>query len=55
MKKNSEKLSISLPAEMIKTIRHQIEIGRYSSISELLRDAMRLWEHEQAKSNKLGD
>lgn len=36
----NEKLSITLPAEMIAEINLQVESGQYSSASEVLREAM---------------
>jgi antitoxin ParD1/3/4 len=39
----AEKLSITLPAEMARVIRAQVESGGYSSNSEVIRDAMRGW------------
>ena len=47
---NAEKLSITLPGDMAKTIRGFVESGNYASNSEVIRDAMRLWllrKHEQ--------
>ncbi|RDE10433.1 ribbon-helix-helix domain-containing protein [Pelagibacterium lacus] len=48
----SEKLSITLPAEMVAAIKRQVEAGRYASTSEVLREAMRNWmrgEEEHAE------
>ena len=39
----AEKLSITLPAEMVRVIRSKVESGRYSSNSEVMREAMRGW------------
>lgn len=39
----AEKLSISLPAEMVRVIRAKVESGGYSSNSEVIREAMRGW------------
>lgn len=36
----NEKLSITLPAEMVDAINLQVEAGHYSSASEVLREAM---------------
>lgn len=48
----TEKLSITLPPEMVNAIKARVEAGAYASTSEVLRDAMRLWlrqeeEHEE--------
>lgn len=41
---NAEKLSITLPADMAQTIRNAVSAGSYSSNSEVIREAMRLWQ-----------
>lgn len=47
-----EKLSITLPTEMVDAIKSRVEAGSYASTSEVLREAMRTWlrleeEHEE--------
>ena len=47
-----EKISITLPTEMITAIKARVDAGNYASTSEVLREAMRLLirqdeEHEQ--------
>lgn len=39
----AEKLSITLPAEMVRIIRERVSSGEYGSTSEVVRDAMRAW------------
>ena len=39
----AEKLSITLPAEMVRVIRAKVEGGAYASNSEVIREAMRGW------------
>lgn len=39
----AEKLSITLPAEMVRVIRAKVEKGGYSSNSEVIREALRAW------------
>lgn len=39
----AEKLSITLPAEMVRVIRARVETGAYASNSEVIREAMRGW------------
>jgi antitoxin ParD1/3/4 len=39
-----ERLSIALPAPMADTVRRAVEDGEYASASEVIRDALRLWE-----------
>ncbi|WIY51677.1 type II toxin-antitoxin system ParD family antitoxin [Devosia sp. YIM 151766] len=43
----SEKLSITLPAEMVAAIKESVDSGRYSSTSEVLREAMRAWMRDE--------
>ncbi len=44
---NAEKLSITLPAEMVSLIKSEVDAGRYASTSEVLREAMRGWLREE--------
>ena len=39
-----ERLSIALPAPMACTVRGAVERGEYASTSEVIRDALRLWD-----------
>jgi antitoxin ParD1/3/4 len=39
-----ERLSIALPAPMANAVRRAVEAGEYASTSEVIRDALRLWE-----------
>ena len=39
----SEKLSITLPIEMVRVIREKVGSGTYSSNSEVIREALRGW------------
>ena len=39
-----ERLSIALPAPMADAVRRAVEDGEYASTSEVIRDALRLWE-----------
>lgn len=39
-----ERLSIALPAPMADVVRRAVEDGEYASASEVIRDALRLWE-----------
>ena len=40
---SAEKLSITLPAEMVRVIRAKVDEGSYGSNSEVIREAMRGW------------
>ena len=39
-----ERMTVALPAEMADTIRAAIEAGEYASTSDVVHDALRLWE-----------
>jgi antitoxin ParD1/3/4 len=43
----AEKLSITLPAEMVNVINGQVKDGRFASVSEVLREAMRTWMRQE--------
>ena len=48
----AEKLSITLTPHLAKLVRDSVESGRFASASEVIRDAMRVWqlrekEHEE--------
>lgn len=43
----AEKLSITLPADMVSVIKAEVQTGRYASTSEVLRDAMRMWLRQE--------
>jgi antitoxin ParD1/3/4 len=49
---NAEKLSITLPADMAKTIRSAVSTGAYSSNSEVIREAMRLWQDRRSERDQ---
>ncbi len=42
-----EKLSITLPANMVSVIKQQVQKGAYASTSEVLRAAMRTWMRKE--------
>jgi antitoxin ParD1/3/4 len=39
-----ERLSIALPSPMADAVRRAVDDGEYASASEVIRDALRLWE-----------
>jgi antitoxin ParD1/3/4 len=43
----TEKLSISLPVDMARMVRRQVEEGGYASNSEVIRDALRVWQERE--------
>ena len=50
----AEKLSISLPKDMARMVHQQVESGAYASTSEVIRDALRLWqERAQQRTERL--
>ena len=42
-----EKITISLPREMIADIRAAVEAGEFTSTSEVVRDALRQWRRQR--------
>jgi antitoxin ParD1/3/4 len=40
---NFEKFSVTLPREMARVIHERVSSGNYGSVSEVIRDAMRVW------------
>ena len=51
----SEKLSITLPADMVRLVREKVRSGTYASNSEVIREALRLWqERETLRAERLG-
>ena len=45
----AEKLSITLPAEMVRVIRDKVSAGIYGSNSEVIRDALRGWMERERR------
>ena len=43
-----ERLTITLPAEMAKSVKEAVESGDYASTSEVVREALRDWKVKQA-------
>ncbi len=43
----AEKISITLPADMLAAIKEQVQAGAYGSTSEVIREAMRLWQRQE--------
>ncbi len=53
---NVEKLSITLPADMAALIRRRVESGSYATNSEVIREALRLWQdRELEREERLKD
>lgn len=49
MQTNAEKLSITLPAEMVRVIREKVGCGAYASNSEVIREALRGWMEREGR------
>src|ERR1700728_3973432 len=47
MPQNAEKISITMTADMLRTVRESVEAGEYASTSEALRDAVRVWQRQR--------
>ncbi len=43
----AEKISITLPPDMLMSIKNKVREGSYGSTSEVIREAMRLWQQQQ--------
>src|SRR5262245_1953863 len=43
----AEKLSITLPPEMVRAIRDKVEAGTYASTSEVIRKVVRIWHRQE--------
>ncbi|MGO9004739.1 MAG: type II toxin-antitoxin system ParD family antitoxin [Beijerinckiaceae bacterium] len=44
---SAEKLSITMSPEMVRAIRESVEAGEYVSTSEVVRDAVRIWQQQR--------
>ncbi len=42
-----EKISITLPPDMLSLIKEKVKGGDYASTSEVIREAMRLWQKQE--------
>ncbi len=42
--KKAERITITLPPEMLASIQQKVNTGSYGSTSELIRDAIRVWQ-----------
>jgi len=43
----AEKISITLPPDMLSLIKEKVKDGAYASTSEVIREAMRLWQKQE--------
>jgi antitoxin ParD1/3/4 len=44
---SAEKISITLPTDMVQAIREKVDSGAYASTSEVVMEAMRLWQRRE--------
>ncbi|MCG8634776.1 MAG: type II toxin-antitoxin system ParD family antitoxin [Desulfobacterales bacterium] len=43
----AERITITLPPDMLASIKNEVRSGSYGSVSELIREAMRLWQKRE--------
>ena len=43
----AEKISITVTPDMLRAVRDSVDAGEYASTSEVLRDAVRLWQRQR--------
>ncbi|KJS03485.1 MAG: addiction module antitoxin [Desulfobulbaceae bacterium BRH_c16a] len=43
----AERITITLPSEMLAAIKDKVQSGAYGSTSELIREAMRMWQRKE--------
>ncbi len=46
-KEKAERITITLPPDMLDSIKKKVDSGSYGSTSELIREAMRLWKRQE--------
>ena len=44
---NAKRVTITLPPDMLATIKENVQSGAYGSTSEVIREALRCWEKQQ--------
>jgi antitoxin ParD1/3/4 len=49
---SAEKISITLPPEMLRLLREAVAEGEYASTSEALRDAVRAWHRQRLEDTE---
>lgn len=49
---NAEKISITMSPEMVRALKDAVESGEFASTSEVLRDAVRVWQRGRAEFNE---
>lgn len=51
----AEKISITLPPDMLSEIKEKVKAGHYGSTSEVIREAMRLWQRQEEEHQERMD
>lgn len=47
MMRNAEKVTITLTADMLQSVRETVEAGEFATTSEAMRDAVRVWQRQR--------
>jgi antitoxin ParD1/3/4 len=47
----AERITITLPPDMLASIKKEVSSGSYGSTSELIREALRLWQKKEEEHN----
>lgn len=45
--RNAEKVTITLTADMLQSVRDTVEAGEFATTSEAMRDAVRVWQRQR--------
>ncbi|MBY5819520.1 ribbon-helix-helix domain-containing protein [Rhizobium leguminosarum] len=45
--RNAEKVTITLTADMLRSVRDTVEAGEFATTSEAMRDAVRVWQRQR--------
>lgn len=44
-----DKISVTMPPDMMRAVRESVESGEYASTNDAVRDAVRVWQRERAR------
>ncbi|MFN3687476.1 type II toxin-antitoxin system ParD family antitoxin [Salinarimonas sp.] len=44
-----DKISVTMPPDMMRAVRESVESGEYASTNDAVRDAVRVWQRERAQ------
>lgn len=48
----AEKISITMTPEQLRAVRESVEAGEYASTSEVMREAVRLWQRQRVEDTE---